>query len=210
MINLNVGGTVFATTRATLTKYPDSMLAIMFNPESERPPAEKDNYGNFFIDRDPEPFKVILSFLRNATLDKDIVGCSIEQLEREATYFGLDEILKIIGERKKAKKAEEKKKRAEEEARKNEREKEEMKMKLLDYDVKAYELIRRYREEDEKYRLCPASCVEKEEGTECDKCIKYLMDRQTYQCLFHEYSGMAIELRHSGVSLMYDNQRTDL
>ena len=36
------------------------MLAAMFDPESERPPAMKDDKGNFFIDRDPKPFEVIL------------------------------------------------------------------------------------------------------------------------------------------------------
>ena len=70
--------------------------------------------------------------MRNARLPEDIVGCSIEEVEWEAHYFGLQEILKIIGERKKAKNAEEERKRAEEEARKTEREKEEKKMKLFD------------------------------------------------------------------------------
>ena len=36
------------------------MLAAMFDPQSERPPAMKDVNGNFFIDRDPKPFEVIL------------------------------------------------------------------------------------------------------------------------------------------------------
>ena len=100
MIKLNVGGTLFTTTVATLTKYPDSMLAAMFNPESERPPAEKDDNGNFFMDRDPRAFEYILQFLRNARLPKEIVGCSIEQVEWEADYFSLQELLDIIGKRK--------------------------------------------------------------------------------------------------------------
>ena len=45
LIFLNVGGTIFTTTVATLTKYPDSLLAAMFNLESERPPARKDDKG---------------------------------------------------------------------------------------------------------------------------------------------------------------------
>ena len=36
------------------------MLAAMFDPQSERPPAMKDDNGNFFIDRDPKPFEVVL------------------------------------------------------------------------------------------------------------------------------------------------------
>ena len=111
MITLNVGGTLFTTTVATLIKYPDSMLAAMFNPESERPPAQKDSSGNYFIDRDPEPFRVILCFLRNARLPEDIVGCSLEQVGWEAIYFGLKELMRITGERKRAKEEEEMKQR---------------------------------------------------------------------------------------------------
>ena len=67
----------------------------MFDPESERPPAMKDGQGNYFIDRDPEPFRIILSFLRNARLSEDIVGCTLEQLEWEADFFRLEELLKV-------------------------------------------------------------------------------------------------------------------
>ena len=40
LISLNVGGTVFTTTVATLTKDPDSMLAAMFR-SADLPPAKK-------------------------------------------------------------------------------------------------------------------------------------------------------------------------
>merc|ERR1712117_422664 len=100
-ITLDVGGTIFRTTVATLIQYPNSMLAAMFDPKSERPPAMKDDNGNFFIDRDPEPFRIILSFLRSAVLPEDIVGCSLQQVELEADYYGLKELLKKIGDRKK-------------------------------------------------------------------------------------------------------------
>ena len=63
VISINVGGTLFVTSVATLTQYPNSMLAAMFDPKSELPPARKDGHGNYFIDRDPEAFRVILSFL---------------------------------------------------------------------------------------------------------------------------------------------------
>lgn len=102
VITINVGGTLFVTSVATLTQYPNSMLAAMFDPKSERPPARKDGQGNFFIDGEPEPFKVILHFLRRGKLSGDLGGCTLEKLEWEADYFGLEELLKIIGERKKA------------------------------------------------------------------------------------------------------------
>ena len=38
--------------------------------------------------------------MRNARLPEDITGCNIEQVEWEADYFGLQELLEIIGKRK--------------------------------------------------------------------------------------------------------------
>merc|ERR1712117_355915 len=102
VITLNVGGTVFTTTIATLTKYPNSLLAAMFNQESERPPARKDDNGNFFIDAEPEPFKFILRFLRRGKLSQYIDGRTLEQLEWEADYYGLEDLLKLIRMRKEA------------------------------------------------------------------------------------------------------------
>ena len=126
VITLNVGGTLFTTTMATLTKYPNSLLAAMFEPGSERPPARKDKEGNFFIDGEPKPFETILRFLRRGKLTEDIDGCTLEKLELEADYYGLEELLKIIGERKKAeerkKKAEERKEKEKVKKRKNEEE----------------------------------------------------------------------------------------
>lgn len=100
-ISLNVGGVIFQTTVATLTQDPNSMLAAMFN--SERPPAMKDDNGNYLIDRNPRAFGYILEFLRNAGLPDDIVGCSLLEVQWEASYFGLHGLLRIIEERNKAK-----------------------------------------------------------------------------------------------------------
>ena len=100
-ISLDVGGVIFKTTVATLTQDPNSMLAAMFS--SERPPAMKDDNGNYLIDRNPRAFGYILEFLRNAGLPDDIVGCSLQEVQWEASYFGLDGLLRIIEERNAAK-----------------------------------------------------------------------------------------------------------
>ena len=63
VISLNVGGTIFVTSAATLTKDHNSMLARMFGGSKELAPARTDGDGNYFLDRDPEAFRVILSFL---------------------------------------------------------------------------------------------------------------------------------------------------
>ena len=55
ILTLDVGGTIFRTTRATLVKYPSSMLGKLFDPASDLPPATMAS-GNYFIDRDPERY----------------------------------------------------------------------------------------------------------------------------------------------------------
>ena len=61
VIDLDVGGTRFRTTRQTLLSDPDSMLAKMFDPEAPRgtsvAPLVKID-GAYFIDRDPVYFRV--------------------------------------------------------------------------------------------------------------------------------------------------------
>jgi hypothetical protein len=49
IIRLNIGGTRFATTLATLCKFPDSMLAVMFSGRFGPPPLDEE--GHYFIDR---------------------------------------------------------------------------------------------------------------------------------------------------------------
>ena len=65
VITLNVGGTRYTTTLSTLTKYPDSMLGVMFSGRHYLPQQED---GSYFIDRDGEVFKYILMYLRDRDL----------------------------------------------------------------------------------------------------------------------------------------------
>eukprot|EP00088_Acartia_fossae_P062006 TRINITY_DN7462_c0_g1_i9.p1 TRINITY_DN7462_c0_g1~~TRINITY_DN7462_c0_g1_i9.p1 ORF type:complete len:166 (-),score=32.07 TRINITY_DN7462_c0_g1_i9:341-838(-) len=87
IIVLNVGGTRFETTRATLVSQPDSMLAKMFDPDSPLVPA-KPKDDAYFLDRDPETFKVILSFLRSGQISKSCHNIS-DLLLHEAQFFQL-------------------------------------------------------------------------------------------------------------------------
>ena len=61
IINLNVGGQKFSTSRDTLTWSPESFFSSLL---SGRIPSLKDDSGAIFIDRDPKLFAVILNFLR--------------------------------------------------------------------------------------------------------------------------------------------------
>ena len=61
-LKLNVGGTMFETTRSTLMSNPDSLLARMFDPESSLPPASMDEDGVYRIDScRPRAFGVLLN-----------------------------------------------------------------------------------------------------------------------------------------------------
>ena len=59
IVSLNVGGTIFQTRPETLLKYENSKLAKMYEE------GKKIKNTNFFLDQNPDYFKVILDFLRN-------------------------------------------------------------------------------------------------------------------------------------------------
>ena len=94
-ICLNVGGTIFETTRTTLTSVPGSLLAKMFDVDSSLPPASTSEDGTFRLDADPRAFAVILYWLRykRVFLSKDIEA---EAVIPVADYFGLQDLLKVL------------------------------------------------------------------------------------------------------------------
>ena len=62
-IGINVNGVILHTNRAALTRFPESMLAKMFNSEildetSLMKPAKKDEQGNYLIDPDHGPWTI--------------------------------------------------------------------------------------------------------------------------------------------------------
>eukprot|EP01130_Rhizamoeba_saxonica_P012169 TRINITY_DN5110_c0_g1_i3.p1 TRINITY_DN5110_c0_g1~~TRINITY_DN5110_c0_g1_i3.p1 ORF type:complete len:301 (-),score=45.14 TRINITY_DN5110_c0_g1_i3:42-944(-) len=65
-ITLNIGGTLFQTTRGTLIAEPATMLSAMFGGEGVPPQPDED--GSYFIDRDPKHFRFILNYLRGNKL----------------------------------------------------------------------------------------------------------------------------------------------
>ena len=66
-VKLNVGGKLFETSLRTVTKYPDSVLAKIFDDNDEEDDDIKmteEEKGVCNIDCDPEVFKIILQWLR--------------------------------------------------------------------------------------------------------------------------------------------------
>ena len=63
-LKLNVGGTIYETSRSTLTSDSESILARMFEPNSSLPPATVTEEGCYQIDACPKGFGVVLNWLR--------------------------------------------------------------------------------------------------------------------------------------------------
>ena len=87
-VKLDVGGTIYHSSRTTLTSVPGSMLEAMF---SGRHAVEEDEDGRVFIDRDGAAFKLVLEYLRSPTsfsLDglskREVASCLVE-----FEYYGL-------------------------------------------------------------------------------------------------------------------------
>ncbi|XP_077308377.1 BTB/POZ domain-containing protein KCTD17 isoform X1 [Lithobates pipiens] len=71
-VHLNVGGTVFLTTKQTLCQEPNSFLCRLCQESLLL--SETDETGAFLIDRDPTYFGAILRYLRYGKLviDKNV------------------------------------------------------------------------------------------------------------------------------------------
>ena len=89
-IYLNVGGKVFLTTRNTLRRAPDCLLAKMLY-QNVKSYSERNHVPEYFLDRDPCNFGLILHYLRDGPLG---VSCNfpsdlrtIRQIHIEAVYY---------------------------------------------------------------------------------------------------------------------------
>lgn len=91
IINLNVGGQRFSTSRQTLTWIPDTFFTGLLNG---RISSLRDGNGAIFIDRDPKLFAIILNYLR--TKDIDISKCDVRALRHEAEYYSIAPLIKRL------------------------------------------------------------------------------------------------------------------
>ncbi|KAK1168200.1 BTB/POZ domain-containing protein KCTD21-like [Acipenser oxyrinchus oxyrinchus] len=96
LVTLNVGGKLYTTSLATLTRYPDSMLGAMF---SSTMPTKKDSHGNCFIDRDGKIFRHVLNFLRTSNLDLPDNYKEMKLLKREADFYQVQPLLEALNEK---------------------------------------------------------------------------------------------------------------
>lgn len=64
IVELNVGGTLIATSRKTLCRYPGTKLSRWF-AKGDEGALPRDAQNRYFIDRDGELFKHLLNALRS-------------------------------------------------------------------------------------------------------------------------------------------------
>jgi len=84
VVELNVGGKRFTTTKATLLKHRGSFFDALLDTNH----SLRSKNGEFFIDHDPKYFRLILNFLRDGEfLDSDIKDVVLDELGREFDFF---------------------------------------------------------------------------------------------------------------------------
>lgn len=93
VVSLNVGGTIYTASLATLTRYSKSMLAAMF---SGRMSLETETAGNYFIDRDGKLFRHVLNFLRSGQLHLPKGFNELDLLKQEAEFYQLKDMVAHI------------------------------------------------------------------------------------------------------------------
>ncbi|XP_039217782.1 SH3KBP1-binding protein 1 isoform X3 [Crotalus tigris] len=91
LVELNVGGRRFCTSRQTLAWVPDSFFSSLL---SGRISSLRDETGAIFIDRDPDLFAPILNFLRCKELD--LRGSDVSLLLHEAQFYGITPLIRRL------------------------------------------------------------------------------------------------------------------
>jgi hypothetical protein len=94
-IKLNVGGKIFTTSLSTLTMEKNTFFSSMFSEEFNTQPDED---GEYFIDRNPEHFHLILDYLRNPTKQVNLSEMTKKQVEDfyyEVDFYSIHSLMKI-------------------------------------------------------------------------------------------------------------------
>eukprot|EP01006_Ploeotia_vitrea_P012772 TRINITY_DN33735_c0_g1_i1.p1 TRINITY_DN33735_c0_g1~~TRINITY_DN33735_c0_g1_i1.p1 ORF type:complete len:535 (-),score=38.40 TRINITY_DN33735_c0_g1_i1:128-1732(-) len=97
VVKLNVGGSEFTTTKATLLAEPDTFFHAMLHSGSWTP----DCGEAFFVDRSPKFFHEILDYLRDRKLYLQVEQLSEEERDRfvaDLEFYQIGSLLRRLGE----------------------------------------------------------------------------------------------------------------
>ncbi|XP_060520379.1 BTB/POZ domain-containing protein Tiwaz [Cylas formicarius] len=98
-VHIDVGGTIYTSSLETLTKFPESRLAKLFNGSI---PIVLDSLKqHYFIDRDGGMFRHILNFMRNSKLLIPENFQDLDLLLEEARYFDIPPMIRQLEQMKK-------------------------------------------------------------------------------------------------------------
>ena len=90
-IALNIGGQLFETNAAILTRDPFSILAALCR---QNPPIARQADGTFFFDRDWWIFRHIIAYLRSDVLPTELE--TLKELYLEAQFYRIQIVQKAI------------------------------------------------------------------------------------------------------------------
>lgn len=95
IVELNVGGVHYTSTRKTLTSDKSSRLGELFDSGSDSA-LTKDAKGRVFLDRDGVLFRYILDYLRDDAIQLPEGFREKQRLLKEAEHFKLNGLIKCI------------------------------------------------------------------------------------------------------------------
>lgn len=84
VISLNVGGTIFTSTRSTFCQFQNSHLELLVS--GRHVDVKKDTKDCIFFDRDPKYFKYVMAYLRGKSLP---IKVNEEILKEEFEFYGI-------------------------------------------------------------------------------------------------------------------------
>ncbi|CCD64938.1 BTB domain-containing protein [Caenorhabditis elegans] len=90
-VKLDVGGTIFKTSRSTLTKFNGFFKTML---ESDIG-LKIDESGSIFIDRSPKNFDLILNFMRDGDVVLPNCELKLKELLVEAQFYLLDGLIEL-------------------------------------------------------------------------------------------------------------------
>lgn len=99
IIELNVGGCSYTTSKTTILSYPDTMLSKMISQDEKTglmATSLTDAKQRIFIDRDGPLFRHILNFFRDKRLNLPDNFSEYAQLRQEADFYRIEPILNYL------------------------------------------------------------------------------------------------------------------